>query len=85
VEHSQRARIRAGDATAFAELFDAHAGAVYRYAVRGSGDWAAAEDVVSPGRHGVAVARVDPTDGARLYGRDHPRGGRPGRSDVLTY
>lgn len=47
MEHSQRARIRAGDATAFAELFDAHAGAVYRYAVRGSGDWATAEDVVS--------------------------------------
>ena len=47
MELSQRARIRAGDAAAFAELFDAHAQAVYRYAVRSTSDWAAAEDIVS--------------------------------------
>lgn len=47
MDQSQRARIRAGDAGAFTELFDAHARAVYRYAVRGTADWSAAEDVVS--------------------------------------
>ncbi|MFC1436478.1 RNA polymerase sigma factor [Streptacidiphilus sp. N1-3] len=47
MEHSQRARIRAGDAAAFAELFDDHARAVYRYAVRSTGNWSAAEDIVS--------------------------------------
>ncbi|WP_242903399.1 RNA polymerase sigma factor [Actinomadura terrae] len=42
-----RARLRAGDQDAFAEIFDEHAGVVYRYAVRMVGDRAAAEDVVS--------------------------------------
>ncbi|WP_042428785.1 RNA polymerase sigma factor [Streptacidiphilus anmyonensis] len=47
MEKSIRARIRAGDAVAFGELFDDHAGAVHRYAVRLTADWAMAEDVVS--------------------------------------
>ncbi|SEL72959.1 RNA polymerase sigma factor [Streptacidiphilus jiangxiensis] len=47
MELSTRARIRAGDARAFADLFDAHAQAVYRHAVRSTADWATAEDVVS--------------------------------------
>jgi RNA polymerase sigma-70 factor (ECF subfamily) len=39
--------LRAGDQGALGELFDEHAQAVYRYALRALGDWAAAEDVVS--------------------------------------
>ncbi|MBO1415365.1 RNA polymerase sigma factor [Streptomyces sp. FH025] len=46
MELSQRARLRSGDQWAFGELFDEVAGDVYRYAVRVSGDWAVAEDVV---------------------------------------
>ncbi|MEV5570058.1 RNA polymerase sigma factor [Spirillospora sp. NPDC052269] len=47
MELSARARIRAGDPAAFGELFDEHASVLYRYAVRVTGDWAAAEDIVS--------------------------------------
>ncbi|MEV4254792.1 RNA polymerase sigma factor [Spirillospora sp. NPDC049652] len=47
MELSARARIRAGDPAAFGDLFDEHARAVYRYAVRVTGDWTAAEDIVS--------------------------------------
>jgi RNA polymerase sigma-70 factor (ECF subfamily) len=47
VENSIRARIRAGDSAAFGQIFDEHADAVHRYAVRMSGDWAAAEDATS--------------------------------------
>ncbi|MFB6892292.1 RNA polymerase sigma factor [Kitasatospora sp. NPDC056327] len=46
MELSQRGRIREGDQWAFGELFDEAAGDLYRYAVRATGDWAAAEDVV---------------------------------------
>ena len=44
---SQRARIRAGDAAAFGQLFEDHAREVYRHVVRSTGSWSAAEDVVS--------------------------------------
>ncbi|MFD5468101.1 RNA polymerase sigma factor [Kitasatospora sp. NPDC127059] len=47
MELSQRARLRAGDQSALAELFDAHAQGIYGYALRTLGDWAAAEDAVS--------------------------------------
>jgi RNA polymerase sigma factor (sigma-70 family) len=47
VHPSLRARIRAGDPAAFGDLFDSHAGAVHRYAVRALGGWSNAEDVVS--------------------------------------
>jgi RNA polymerase sigma-70 factor (ECF subfamily) len=47
VELPTRGRLRAGDPAAFGQLFDAGAGAVYRHAVRWTGDWSAAEDVVS--------------------------------------
>ncbi|OKK24980.1 hypothetical protein AMK09_01975 [Streptomyces sp. CB02488] len=47
MEHSLRARIRAGDPDAFGGLFDDHAQTVFRYAVRSTGDWAGAEDIVS--------------------------------------
>lgn len=47
VELSLRDRIRAGDPEAFAELFGAHARAVYGHAARLSPDRGTAEDVVS--------------------------------------
>jgi RNA polymerase sigma factor (sigma-70 family) len=47
VEQSLRARLRAGQAQAFGELFDAYSPAVYRHGLRLTGDRLAAEDVVS--------------------------------------
>ncbi|CAM5594015.1 hypothetical protein GCM10010329_48880 [Streptomyces spiroverticillatus] len=44
---SVHARIRAGDPDVFRELFREHSAFVYRHAVRYSGDWDAAQDVVS--------------------------------------
>lgn len=46
MEDSFRARVRAGDADAFATLFDEFAQAIYRYACRVTGDPTMAEDVV---------------------------------------
>ncbi|WP_229899909.1 RNA polymerase sigma factor [Streptomyces hiroshimensis] len=42
-----RNRFRRGDRDALAELYDEHAQVLYRYALRVTGDWAEAEDVVS--------------------------------------
>ncbi|GGT10409.1 siderophore-interacting protein [Streptomyces kurssanovii] len=42
-----RARIRAGDPQAFADLFDQYAKTVYNHAYRLTADWSAAEDIVS--------------------------------------
>ncbi|MDX3073392.1 RNA polymerase sigma factor [Streptomyces sp. NPDC088354] len=42
-----RTRIRAGDPSAFAELYDGYARAVYNHAFRLTADWAAAEDVMA--------------------------------------
>lgn len=42
-----RTRAREGDPEAFAILFDSHAAAIHRYALRMTADWATAEDVVS--------------------------------------
>ncbi|MEU6015960.1 sigma-70 family RNA polymerase sigma factor [Streptomyces sp. NPDC047515] len=42
-----RNRLRRGDRDALGELYDEHAQVVYRYALRVTGDWAEAEDVVS--------------------------------------
>ncbi|MDQ0698009.1 RNA polymerase sigma factor (sigma-70 family) [Streptomyces sp. W4I9-2] len=47
VNYSMHARIRAGDPDAFRELFRDHAQLVFRHAVRTTGDWSAAEDIVS--------------------------------------
>ncbi len=47
MESSVRARIRAGDATAFAELFDQYARSVYNHAFRLTADWSVAEDVMA--------------------------------------
>jgi RNA polymerase sigma-70 factor (ECF subfamily) len=42
-----RARVRAGDRDAFGQLYDAYARTVYNHAFRLTGDWSAAEDVMS--------------------------------------
>ncbi|MBC3982808.1 RNA polymerase sigma factor [Streptomyces buecherae] len=47
MEHSLRARVRDGEPDAFRRLFDDHATAVHRHALRLTGNWATAEDVVS--------------------------------------
>lgn len=40
-------RAREGDAAAFGELFDRHAGRIYNYCFRRTADWALAEDLTS--------------------------------------
>ncbi|WP_229399748.1 RNA polymerase sigma factor [Micromonospora okii] len=47
MDSSYRARLRAGDAAAFGQLFDDHARAVHRHAYRSTSCWGTAEDVVS--------------------------------------
>ena len=47
MELSQRARVRAGDHDEFGLLFEEHARAVYNHAFRLTGNWSAAEEVVS--------------------------------------
>jgi RNA polymerase sigma factor (sigma-70 family) len=47
VAFSLHARIRAGDPEAFREMFKDHAQTVYRHAVRVTGDWTVAQDIVS--------------------------------------
>jgi RNA polymerase sigma-70 factor (ECF subfamily) len=42
-----RRRIRAGDHDAFGDLFDAYARSVYNHAFRLTGEWSAAEEIVS--------------------------------------
>ncbi|OIJ68166.1 RNA polymerase sigma factor [Streptomyces mangrovisoli] len=42
-----RARVRAGDRAAFAQLYDEHARAVYSHALRLTGNWAEAEEAMS--------------------------------------
>lgn len=41
------ARVAAGDGAAFGEVYDRHHRAVYNFAFRATGDWAAAEDLMS--------------------------------------
>ncbi|BAJ29997.1 hypothetical protein KSE_42120 [Kitasatospora setae KM-6054] len=47
MRRTTRARRRAGDAGAFGEVFEDHARAVYRHAVRMAGEGDVAEEVVS--------------------------------------
>jgi RNA polymerase sigma-70 factor, ECF subfamily len=47
VEPNLRARLRAGDPDAFGLLFDEYAHAVYNLGSRLTGNWSAAEEVVS--------------------------------------
>ncbi|MFD0117403.1 RNA polymerase sigma factor [Streptomyces sp. NPDC058320] len=42
-----RARIRAGDREAFADLYEEYARAIYNHALRLTGDWSLAEEVMS--------------------------------------
>lgn len=46
-QRTLRTRIRAGDHTAFGELFDTYARSVYNHAYRLTGQWSAAEEIVS--------------------------------------
>lgn len=46
-DNDLRRRVRAGDREAFAELYEAFAGAVYNHGLRLTGDWSAAEDIMS--------------------------------------
>lgn len=47
VSTHMRTRVRAGDSSAFAELFDDYARAVYNHAFRLTADWSTAEDVMA--------------------------------------
>ncbi|WP_189941582.1 RNA polymerase sigma factor [Streptomyces aurantiogriseus] len=42
-----RVRVRGGEREAFGELYEAHASAVYNHALRLTGDWSVAEEVMS--------------------------------------
>ncbi|MFE7131203.1 RNA polymerase sigma factor [Streptomyces sp. NPDC057638] len=42
-----RTRLRSGDPDAFGEIFDSYARAVYNHALRLTGEWTTAEDIVS--------------------------------------
>ncbi|MFF0537121.1 RNA polymerase sigma factor [Streptomyces coelicoflavus] len=42
-----RRRVREGDREAFAQLYEAFAGAVYNHGLRLTGDWSTAEDIMS--------------------------------------
>lgn len=47
MELTVRARLRAGDHSAFGELFDQYAGVVYHHAYRLTGHWSVAEEAVA--------------------------------------
>ncbi|WP_097228020.1 RNA polymerase sigma factor [Streptomyces sp. OV198] len=61
-----RARVRAGDRDAFADLYDQNARAVYRHALRLTGSWPEAEEVMSETFLGAWRTRktVDPERGS---------------------
>ncbi|WP_369201328.1 RNA polymerase sigma factor [Streptomyces sp. PU-14G] len=63
---SERARIRAGDRGAFSALYEQHARAVYQHALRLTGDWAVAEEVLSEAFLAAwrARERVEPAGGS---------------------
>lgn len=63
---SLRARVRAGDRTAFADLYDQNARAVYTHALRLTGNWSDAEEVLSETFLGAWGTRetVDPEGGS---------------------
>jgi len=90
-----RARIRAGDREAFAELYDAHVRAIYNHGFRLTADWSMAEDVVSDTflQAWRLRARLDPEAGSLrpwLFGiatniaRNLRRGDRRYRAAVLA-
>jgi RNA polymerase sigma factor (sigma-70 family) len=61
-----RTRVRAGDSSAFAELFDSYARAVYNHAFRLTADWSTAEDVMAATFMGAwrLRDRVEPEGGS---------------------
>ncbi|AWW38723.1 RNA polymerase [Streptomyces sp. AS58] len=61
-----RARVRAGDRAAFADLYDQNARAVYTHALRLTGNWSEAEEVMSETFLGAWRTRetVDPEGGS---------------------
>ncbi|MFJ1912788.1 RNA polymerase sigma factor [Streptomyces sp. NPDC088147] len=71
-----RTRIRAGDSSAYAELFDSYARAVYNHAFRLTADWSTAEDVMA----------ATFMEAWRLRGRVDPEGGslRPWLLGIAT-
>ncbi|MBT2440160.1 RNA polymerase sigma factor [Streptomyces sp. ISL-36] len=91
-----RARIRAGDPAAFAELFDSCAKSVYNHAFRLTGDWSVAEDVMAATFMEAWRLRlkVEPEGGslrpwllgvATNVARNHCRGNRRYRTAVAAY
>ncbi|MDH6228900.1 sigma-70 family RNA polymerase sigma factor [Streptomyces sp. MJP52] len=60
-----RTRVRAGDPSAFAELFDSYSRAVYNHAYRLTADWSTAEDIMA----------ATFLEAWRLRGRVDPEGG----------
>ncbi|BCL29043.1 RNA polymerase sigma factor [Streptomyces aurantiacus] len=71
-----RTRVRAGDPSVFAELFDAYSRAVYNHAFRLTADWSTAEDVMA----------TTFMEAWRLRGRVDPEGGslRPWLLGIAT-
>ncbi|MFH8580899.1 RNA polymerase sigma factor [Streptomyces zaomyceticus] len=91
-----RARIRDGDPSAFAELFDSYARSVYNHAFRLTGDWSVAEDVMATTFMEAWRLRekVDPEGGsvrpwllgvATNVARNHCRGNRRYRAAAVAY
>ncbi|MFD3532810.1 RNA polymerase sigma factor [Streptomyces sp. NPDC058664] len=91
-----RARIRDGDPSAFAELFDSYARSVYNHAFRLTGDWSVAEDVMAATFLEAWRLRrkVDPEGGslrpwllgvATNVARNHCRGNRRYRAAAAAY
>ncbi|MER5906570.1 RNA polymerase sigma factor [Streptomyces mirabilis] len=71
-----RTRVRAGESSAFAELFDSYARAVYNHAFRLTADWSTAEDVMA----------ATFLEAWRLHDRVDPEGGslRPWLLGIAT-
>ncbi|MFD3724854.1 RNA polymerase sigma factor [Streptomyces sp. NPDC058671] len=91
-----RARIRDGDPSAFAGLFDSYARSVYNHAFRLTGDWSVAEDVMAATFLEAWRLRrkVDPEGGslrpwllgvATNVARNHCRGNRRYRAAAAAY
>ncbi|MGW0034149.1 RNA polymerase sigma factor [Streptomyces sp. NPDC003314] len=96
MNNDTRARIRDGDPSAFAELFDTHARSVYNHAFRLTGDWSVAEDVMAATFLEAWRLRnkVDPDGGslrpwllgvATNVARNHCRGNRRYRAAAAAY
>ncbi|MBP2586062.1 RNA polymerase sigma-70 factor (ECF subfamily) [Streptomyces sp. PvR006] len=96
MNNDMRARVRDGDPSAFAELFDSYARSVYNHAFRLTGDWSVAEDVMAATFLEAWRLRrkVDPDGGslrpwllgvATNVSRNHCRGNRRYRAAADAY